>query len=577
MIPFLYFRVIDQKTTGENNMKKNFAVFTRTPNKYYDKSLANSIHFAYLDDNDMFEPLNQNYGILFAEATINENNTIAPKSIKNPVILKMDDQKYTIIATRISDSGEEDSPGFVLMWTTSDFKEFENMGLIPLQDELLSVLEETKKDTFKLNFSNEEVKVGNAIELEENTLNEVINYWTPIHHVETNVDENVTVSSKTELENLKAIAMYSDGSIARKQVDWDLDAIDFATPGTYQVKGKAKTLKFQFPLARGYADPVILPWEGKYYFIATNDNVNDIGLFVRESDTIEGLFAPGYVEVLILDVDEEKDFIQTFWAPEFHVIGEELYILFAVGGKQWAPQCHSMKLKKGGKIDNPDDWETPIRFKKKDGSFLTTDGISLDMTYFKAKEKSYMVWSYRFNIGTPNDSGSMIYIGEIDEKDPTILISDPVLLTRPLFGWENLRGTINNEGPYPIITEDTIYIVYAAADARGYLYSLGTLSIPIDGDCLDSTQWKKSPTPLLHFQSFENYYGAGHNSFFTDYEGNVWIMYHAVEGLDERIACSAMNRVHFRANRTPVFNMSAERDLNPQLANVMTTVTITGN
>ena len=65
----------------------------------------------------------------------------------------------------------------------------------------------------------------------------------------------------------------------------------------------------------------------------------------READAVEGLFS-GAEEHLILDKDEERGFIQTFWAPEFHQIGGELYILFAVSGVKWGPQCHMMKLKK---------------------------------------------------------------------------------------------------------------------------------------------------------------------------------------------------------------------------------------
>ena len=100
-------------------------------------------------------------------------------------------------------------------------------------------------------------------------------------------------------------------------------------------------------MANGYADPVILTWNNKYYYLATNDNVNDIGMFVREGNTISELFAPGFKESLILNVDEEKGFIQTFWAQEFPSIGSDLYILFEVSGKVWGPPVHIIKLKKG--------------------------------------------------------------------------------------------------------------------------------------------------------------------------------------------------------------------------------------
>ena len=152
-------------------------------------------------------------------------------------------------------------------------------------------------------------------------------------------------------------------------------------------------------MAAGYADPVITRWKGKYYFVATNDNVNDIGIFVRKGDTVPDLFAKGFTEYLILDRDEPRGLIQTFWAPEFHVIGGQLYILFAVSGEQWGPQCHVMKLKEGGEITDPDSWTDPIRAVKKDGTYLAETGITLNMNYFEAN-RSY-IWSERYRLDDP--------------------------------------------------------------------------------------------------------------------------------------------------------------------------------
>lgn len=40
------------------------------------------------------------------------------------------------------------------------------------------------------------------------------------------------------------------------------------------------------------------------------------------------------------------------------------------------------------------------------------------MTYVSSGERSYMVWSYREHIGTPDDTGSMLYIAEADDAKP---------------------------------------------------------------------------------------------------------------------------------------------------------------
>ena len=53
---------------------------------------------------------------------------------------------------------------------------------------------------------------------------------------------------------------------------------------------KVKNIRFKFPLVEGFADPQVFPWNGKWYFIATNDVNHNIGLHVREADTVDDLF-----------------------------------------------------------------------------------------------------------------------------------------------------------------------------------------------------------------------------------------------------------------------------------------------
>jgi GH43 family beta-xylosidase len=594
-------------------------VYTRNPSDDYTQSLSNSIHFAYCDTEEAkFEPLNRNYGVLFAKATIDEQNIIQEKGLKNPYLFRSPSGSFGIVAVRITKEGKEDleSKGHILLWTSEDLITFHYVGLLALHDDIMveksiceydfgacryvirwqgsdghwyrntleslsspgsiTLPERTEAYSFEEpNHSLVDIVLGNILPVDKSTGDAFRSYWTPVFNTEIRVPEQVTLTSWEELSKVKATAVYSDGSIATKRVVWNSEAIDFSKPGSYTVKGRAVQEEFKFPLTIGYADPVILPWNGKYYFIATNDNNNDIGIYVREADTLQGLFAPGFTESVILDLQEKKGFVQTFWAPEFHWIGGELYILFAVSAAVWGPQCHSMKLKKGGNIINPADWEEPVRVKRKDGTYLTEDGITLDMTYFKADGVSCVVWSYRQGIGTPYDTGSMIYIATIDETNPTILTSEPVLLTRPLYGWENIQGTINNEGPYPLITDDTVYITYSGGAACGYTYALGLLSIPRGGNFLDADAWKKSSTPVLSYYSIEGVYGPGHNSFFEDYDGNRMIMYHGERELVPfGTRCSTMHRVHFNRQGVPIFDMSADRDLNATLTDVATTIIV---
>lgn len=321
------------------------------------------------------------------------------------------------------------------------------------------------------------------------------------------------------------------------------------------VMPEVKLKKVEFPLAVGWADPVIFEWEGKWYFLATNDNNNNIGLFIREADSVAGLFTPEAEPQCILDYDEDREFIQTFWAPEFHVIGGRAYILFAVGGRQWAPQCHMMRLKENGALTDPAGWEAPVRVRRQDGSFLTQSGISLDMTYFKAGGRAYLVWSYRYGIGTTADTGSMLYIATTDEARPWVLTSEPVLLSRPLYGWENQRGTINNEGPYALLLGDKVYLAYSGGGACDPTYAVGYLVAAQGDDLLKADNWYKEPAAMFHRGSVEGIEGPGHNSFFRDEKGELMIAYHAQDVEKSHKRCTAFHRVYVNGQGMPLLQI----------------------
>lgn len=492
----------------------------------YPEGLAYSIHMAGSRDGKEFRPFNKNYGILFAKAEIRQDDTICPKGVKEPQVLFLKEGGYGITAVRVNENGERDEreQGKLLLWRTEDFISFENVGLIEASEvERMSANGEiigqtgTCKDKEK-EFLNQ---VSGCLEIDADILARAEEYWNPVYNTEIVVPECVEICSAEELESIAATAVYSDSSSVSKRVIWEKEKIDFSVSGTYEVSGKVVDKSYPFPLVKGYGDPVLFRWEGKWYYISTNDNVDDIGIYVREAETIRELFKDDVTEHLILGQDEERELIQTFWAPEFHVIGGELYILFAVSGRVWGPQCHFMKLKKGQSVIKAESWEEPVRVRKMDGSWLSEDGITLDMTYLKTVRGSYLVWSYRKHIGTPKDTGSMLYIAAADESKPWKLASDPVLLSRPLFGWENVAGTINNEGPYTFVKNGSVYLTYSGGSAISYTYALGLLTARETDDLLDISSWSKRCTPVLSFYSVEGEYGPGHNSFFEDEDGDL--------------------------------------------------------
>lgn len=606
--------------------KESILIYTRKPiEDSYSRYLAHSVHLAYSSDGRNYKAFNQNYGILFASATIDDNDVIRAKGLKNPYIFRTDDGNFGIVAVRTNfDGGYDDTcKGKILIWTSEDLIHFEERGLLDLKKEVyvdkviceynsdiekyqidwcdeegnyyrntLSDLKDknnvsSAKPVYKLSFSSrneltfltvpEGAINGNVISIDRGLSKKLQAEWLPLENIAVEVPDSVYVNSVDDINSVKATAIYTDGSTAVKQVQWHTQNIDFSLARTYEITGTVIQEKYDFPLAVGYADPVIIKWKGKYYYVATNDNVNDIGIFVREANTVSDLFAEGVEEYLILDKDESRDLIQTFWAPEFHIVDGEMYILFAVSGKQWGPQCHVMKLREGGNITDPDSWTDPIRVVKKDGSNITDDGITLDMTYLEVDQASYVVWSYRYRIGRPDDTGSMLYIATVDPAKPWQLTSEPVLLSKPLYGWENIEQTINNEGPYPLVTDEYVYITYSGGAANGYTYALGLLSIERRKDLLDINNWRKSSTPVLSYYSIEGEYGPGHNAFYTNEHGDVMITYHGEPTMRGSKRCTGIRRVHFDINNKPRFDMSLECDLSSEFAEVNMKVIIKGS
>lgn len=520
--------------------KPSIMVYTRQPDAgLYPGGLARSIHFAWSNDGKKYQPLNKNYGILFVEGTIGTDNTIHTKGVEHPWIFSLFGGGYGIMAVRVNEDGslDQESTGKVLFWTTKDFINFCFQGLLDLKGNT-----DVKKICCKCD------TLENQYIIEWEAADGGIYYNRMIcDDLRWNVSKPVSITEfEFEKNNVcmeQSLAEYPEGAIIGNSAELDIIL-------HRQVKREKK--EYLFPLMKGYGDPVIFQWNGKYYFTATNDNKNAIGLYVKEAEDLNTLFSEDVESHLILGVDEENEFIQTFWAPEFHIIGGNIYILFAVSGKKWGPQCHMMKLKKDGNILDAQDWERPVKVQKKNGEWLSTDGITLDMTYLEAGGDSYVVWSYRQNIGTPLDTGSMLYIAKADIVRPWKLASDPVLLSRPLLGWENVDGTINNEGPFAYVTDDKVYLTYSGGASDSYTYAVGLLTARTGSDLLDISVWSKRSTPVLSFYSLEGVYGPGHSSFFKDHEGNLMIAFHGETGMGRLPRCIGIGRVHFGNNGEPL-------------------------
>ena len=311
-------------------------------------------------------------------------------------------------------------------------------------------------------------------------------------------------------------------------------------------------------------------WNGKYYFIATNDADSNHTLYIREADTLEGLTDAR--EVLLLDSDTYEGIGGLLWAPEFHEIQGKLYIFHAATpGPFYEEESHIMALREGGNPACREDWSAPRRIVKADGSDLCQAGktITLDMTCFLWEGEYYVIWSQREFL--PKDLGAWLYIAKLNPEEPWKLASDPVVLSKPDYGWAN-NHTFVEEGPYALPVGDMLYVTFSAA-AVDTSYVVSYLVAERGKDLLRRESWRKNNYPILTSRSVEGEYGTGHNAYVEDAEGNVWNTYHARPGV-EGVRSSGIRRVHFDMDGAPVLDMTEEMDLREAWRRVKTRLVI---
>lgn len=548
-------------------------LYTRKPidNVYYDPRLAFSLHLALSGDGIHYTALNHNSGVCFPKATENPDGSLNPKCIKD-IRITGTGRAYIITAIRTDGEGDNDyeSIGKTISFETTDFVEYRELGLNDISEEYKALVS-TVPSTDGTDIENIEGVVPQCItDISDETAEYLEKVLTTPYNTGVVIPDYIKVSSDAELANFKVKFVYSDGSCAEKPVLLDTSAVNFDTPGEYKVKGRVKQPHFDFPLLLDRADPCIGKWNGKYYFIATNDADNNHTLFMRESDTIEGLISAE--EHLILDSSTYPEIGGLLWAPEFHIIKDRLYIFHAATREPFfEEESHVMELKEGGNPCNKDDWSRPRRIVRPDGSDICEAGkeITLDMTEFEFDESFYVIWSQRQFL--PKDLGAWLYIAKLNPDKPWMLASDPVVLSKPDYGWGN-NHTFVEEGPFALFNGDKLHITFSGA-AVDTSYVVGLLSIEHGKNPLEVTNWIKKGYPILTSRSVPGEFGTGHNAFVTDEDGVVWNTYHARPGT-EGPRSSGIRRVHFNFLDEPVLDMTEDLDISDEFKEISVNIVV---
>ncbi|WP_137652568.1 family 43 glycosylhydrolase [Bifidobacterium moukalabense] len=460
---------------------------------------------------------------------------------------------------------------------------------------------------------------GNVISITETEAKRLIARFGRVYNVAATVAPQ-KINARTRGEDARSAVMaltrtraelaYSDGSTATRVVDWNQEQFETiaeeASKGRLHagesrtVEGRIRQAVYPVPFAVERADPSIFAWNfnGRpmFMFIATDDtdgncidpNNGATHMPLRVADSIEELSdAEGgrdrEIDLLKCgDLNSEgREMTGCFWAPELHVIGGRLSILFmpcfdgeatnldgapnnrADKPDMWTGSCHIMQLRQhsdGTDFDprEPENWTIPQPILNSDGGMLNPiQRISLDMTVVVDSGRWYYAWQ---QVGS-------IWIASFDPANPARLTSTPAQIIVPEFAWDNMIA----EGPNAFIHDGKIYLIYSGS-LVGIDYTTGLVTAPAGQgvDLTDPANWTKLDYPLQKSGLYNGQWqlGTGHGMWSHDEDGNLIYVFHSAEYENGRYGGrdAQVRRVHWSVEGMPILDMQTAEELNPDYA-----------
>lgn len=223
---------------------------------------------------------------------------------------------------------------------------------------------------------------------------------------------------------------YSDGSLKPMPVKWE--PFSRTLPGVYSVAGAVQRETWPFPFLEERADPTVIRYRGRYYYMATDYGNGQTTLKMGQRYHQRAGGGGG-----ARDFHRQPGGYMSgrLWAPEPHVVNGRLCVFFAAGNPHWyTVQCHVMVMAGGS---------PPGRGKLADASavphhrrrVLCPDGITLDMTCFTVGQVPYVVWAQRVMRLEEQEFGNSDYCLGGSGK-ALGAHQRPGLHRRPSYGWD---------------------------------------------------------------------------------------------------------------------------------------------
>lgn len=239
------------------------------------------------------------------------------------------------------------------------------------------------------------------------------------------------------------------------------------------------------------ADPYILLYDEMYYAYGTNSD-NGIEVYVSRD-----LKEWRKQDRLALHKDDSFG-NKWFWAPEVYYVNEKFYMYYS------AEEHICVAI-----ADSPlGPFRQPVKKPMFEGERAIDNSLFID-----DNGKAYLFFD-RFN------DGLNIWVAELENDLMTIKAETLHPCIRVSQTWEQVWPRVN-EGPFVIKHNGLYYMTYSANSYESQFYGIG---------CATATdimgEWLKYPNnPLL--QKPGDLVGVGHNSMFTDKQGDLRVVFHA--------------------------------------------------
>ncbi len=258
-------------------------------------------------------------------------------------------------------------------------------------------------------------------------------------------------------------------------------------------------------------DPQILFFEGKYYCYATNCNHISNGFDVYVSDDLQSWSKPIFCFDAIASWGKSH-----FWAPE--VVYHKGRFVMHYTAKSRALNSLRIGVAVSDSPTGPfhDVFDRPMF----DLGYATIDGSVL-----RCDEGNFFYYSRDCSENIVNGIKTSQLYGVRMNDDLTEVVGEHVLVSEPTEPYERLSLSMPvphlwNEGPTVLRLGDRYVMNYSANyyASNDYAICVSTADSPMG-------PWRKSRNnPVLSRRA--DLFGAGHNAFFTDADGNLCTAFH---------------------------------------------------